>query len=141
VIVKVKKLVPHAIIPEYKSDEAAAFDLHLTEDILVVCGKVQFAKTGLAMQILPGHVGRIYVRSSLSVKGLCLANAVGVIDSDYRGEIMLPVITRHWAALNLKAGDRVAQMIVQECHPMEIIEVDELNNTERGTGGFGSTDE
>lgn len=154
--VKIKKLHPDAIIPKYAKPGDAALDLVAINDPEVdeVTGNTTF-KTGLAIEIPEGYVGLIFPRSSMSNTGMTLANSVGVIDSGYRGEISLKFnLSGAAAVLNManalfhsknslpplyKKGDRVGQLIIIPYPQIQFEEVEELSNTERGEGGFGST--
>lgn len=139
--VKIKKIHPDAILPTYAKPGDAGMDLVATSKKLVdekVFGYIEYG-TGLTMEIPAGHVGLIYPRSSLSKTGLIMANSVGVIDSGYRGEIS--VRFKHIpATIDYKIGDRVAQLIIIPYPTIEFEEVETLSETERGEGGFGSTD-
>lgn len=141
VIVKIKRLTPTAKIPTRGSKEAAGLDLYADgETVVLYPGETKMIHTGIAMEIKPGVFGAIYPRSGLASKyGLRLANCVGVIDSDYRGEIGIPLRNDGGTIKGIKAGERVAQMIIEPYQEAELIEVDELGDTERGAGGFGST--
>jgi len=139
--VKIKKLNPDAIIPSYAKPGDAGMDMVATEvyieDGSLVC------KTGLAMEIPEGHVGLLFPRSSISKYDLSLSNSVGVIDSQYRGEIMFKFKYLHLDTFNpvrqYKKGDRVGQIIIMPYPKIEFNEVQELSESERGNGGFGST--
>lgn len=99
-------------------------------------------RTGIQVEIPQGYFGAVFARSGLSTKqGLRPANCVGVIDSDYRGEIKIPLYNDSGSTREVHCGDRVAQMVILPYAKVELEEVDELDNTERGTGGFGSTGE
>ena len=140
--IHVKKLSPNAILPTYGSAGAAAADLYACLDASVTIGpgETVFIPTGLSMEIPVGCAGLIYARSSLGAKrGLAPANKVGVIDSDYRGEIKV-VLLNHSAVEQVVApGERIAQMIITPVLTPAYEEVTELTDTNRGTGGFGST--
>jgi dUTP pyrophosphatase len=143
--VNIKKLHPNAIIPKYAKSGDAGMDLHITEiEENDRYGNIVY-KTGLAMEIPDGHVGLIYARSSISKTPYMLRNHVGVIDSGYRGEIVLKFIFPSTEAkiryprLTYNVGDRVGQIIIMPYPKIEFNEVQELSETERGTGGFGST--
>lgn len=150
-IVKIK-LLPGGKMPEKKSSGAAAWDCFAREDVIVGNEPV-LIKLGFALGLPPGYHAKIYPRSSIGLKTpLRMANSVGIIDSDYRGEVCFIgecVKTKFeqdgqktvLATFNfvLKSGDRIAQMIVDKNEDMEFVEVEELSKTERGTGGFGST--
>jgi len=136
--IKIKKLHPDAAAPVYAKSGDAAVDLHATEIIRDKYGNYVYL-TGIALEIPMGFVGLLLPRSSVSKTSLALANSVGVIDSGYRGEIMLKY--RHFNNLNpfYKIGDRVGQIMIIPHPKIEFIEVDELSITDRGDGGFGST--
>ncbi len=146
---KVKKLHPAAILPKYATDGAACFDLFALpvndEQVTVRYGDPQVIPTGLSFEIPAGHVMLIFSRSGHGFKAETrLANCVGVIDSDYRGEVMVkltrdPNAETVIAPLCFGHGDRIAQAMVVPYPRVEFIESDALSNTERGTGGFGST--
>lgn len=143
---EVKKLHPDAIIPKYQSVGAAGFDLHALEDVTLYPGNTVAVRTGLAMQIDPGFEVQIRPRSGLSLKTpLRVANSPGTIDCDYRGEVMIILTnidnkTEHpYGAYHIKTGDRIAQGIIARVDQARIVEVQSLNETERGAGGFGST--
>lgn len=138
--VRIKKLHDDAIIPKYQSDEAAGFDLHSVEELVLKKGKRVALKTGLAMQIDKGYELQVRARSGLALKkGIALVNAPGTVDSDYRGEIMVILINLGEEDVHIKVGDRIAQAVLKEVVQAEILEVDELDSTSRGEGGFGST--
>jgi len=142
-IIKIKKLHPDAVIPSYAKSGDAALDLHAVERGKADKYGNMVYKTGLAMQIPDGHVGLIYPRSSISKTKQMLRNHVGVIDSGYRGEIILKFGWFSQAATPdstvYDVGDRVAQLMIVPHPKVEFIEVDELTDTDRGEGGFGST--
>ena len=136
--VKMTKLHPDAVMPSYAKDGDAAMDLYASEVL-----KDQYANyvylTGVAMEIPPGFVGLLFPRSSVSKTSLSLANSVGVIDSGYRGEIMLKYRQTGDPNPIYTSGDRVGQIMIIPYPQIELIEVEQLSNTERGAGGFGST--
>ena len=138
----VKKLTDNAVIPEYATDGSAAFDLVTTETVTVEPNsRVHILPTGLAFAIPKGFYGLVAVRSSVGFKHNCiLPNGVGVIDSDYRGEVKIGLVNQGFKNQTFKAGTRVAQMLILPCPNVKIVETtDELDETERGEGGFGST--
>lgn len=149
-IVRVKKLIPEAVIPRYAKAGDAALDLTATsmtrEGSKVVYG------TGLAFEIPTGHVGLVFPRSSIHKSSLRLSNCVGVIDSGYRGEVMAVFDDKDFQQLisqggtklsslgkSFSVGDRIAQMIIIPFPTIELEEAQELSETERGAGGFGSS--
>lgn len=140
--IKVKLLNKNARVPSYATEGSAAVDLCSAEDgvIRIEPGETRIIHTGIAVQIPQGYAGFVYARSGLSSKhGLAPANKVGVIDSDYRGEIMVSLLNHGREAKNVVQGERVAQLVVSRVEHCEFTECDELDNTKRGTGGFGST--
>jgi len=146
--IKVKKLVPEAIIPQYASVGAACFDLHacmVPEDTsyhMANPGTPAVIRTGLAFEIPEGHVMLIYSRSGHGFKtDIRLANCVGVIDSDYRGEVQVKLTNDNTdgQSVTFRHGDRIAQAMVVPVQQVAFWEVQELSSTDRGEGGFGST--
>ena len=138
----IKKLNENARIPTYGSEFAAGADLYacLDADVTIAPAETLLIHTGLAMQIPEGLVGLIYARSGLaSKKGLAPANKVGVIDSDYRGEIMVALHNHGTIPQTISDGERIAQIVFAPYYAAEFSVVDELDDTSRGTGGFGST--
>ena len=140
--VRLKKLREDAIIPAYGTEFAAGADLYacMDKDITINPGCTEFIHTGIALEIPTGLVGLIYARSGMACKrGLAPANKVGVIDSDYRGEIMVALYNQSNETKVITSGDRIAQMIIQPVTQFEFKEVNKLSETDRGEGGFGST--
>ena len=140
--VKVKKLNDNAILPTYGSANAAGADLYacLDGDVTIEPGDTFIVKTGLAMELPEGYAGLIYARSGLATKrGLAPANKVGVVDSDYRGEIMVSLHNHGKEPQTIAHGERIAQLVVTPYIAADFAIVDDLNETERGEGGFGST--
>ena len=140
--VNIKKLNPEAIVPTYGTDYAAGADLYacLTEVVTVQPGQTYLVKTGIALEIPDGFAGLIYARSGLATKrGLAPANKVGVIDSDYRGEIMVSLHNHSDKPETIEPGERIAQLIITPYVQAVFNEVEELSDTIRGEGGFGST--
>lgn len=142
---KCVKLAPEATLPVYATAGAACFDLHALESAGQLEGpgpkqNTLVVRTGLAFQVPEGHVMLVYSRSGHGFKsGVRLANCVGVIDSDYRGEVMVKLSMDEAGSLEVNAGDRIAQAMIVPLPAVQIIEVSDLDETERGTGGFGST--
>ena len=140
--VNVKKLKPQAVLPTYGSEFAAGADLYacIENDILVFPGETVMIGTGLAMEIPEGYAGLIYARSGLaSKKGLAPANKVGVVDPDYRGEFMVALHNHSKDTQTVEKGERIAQLVITPCIQVAFTEAEELNDTVRGEGGFGST--
>jgi len=138
--IKIKKLHPDAILPTYATEGAACFDLHALHDASPDGHGVTLVRTGLSFEVPPGHVMRIYSRSGHGFKhGVRLSNCVGVIDSDYRGEVMVSLTHDRFSQLNVFSGDRVAQAVIEPIERVTFAEADELSETARGAAGFGST--
>lgn len=139
-MIRVKKLHPSAIIPRYQTPGAACFDLHALEGREVRGLSSWTFRTGLAFEVPAGHVMLVYSRSGHGFKhGIRLANSVGVVDSDYRGEIFVRLTSDGDDAFEIHCGDRIAQAMILPVHQWQLVEVDELSDTQRGTGGLGST--
>ena len=141
--VKYQKLDPRAQAPEYATAGAAAADLHALLDAPMTVAPMQrvLVPTGLAIE-LPGAqtVALVYARSGLSIKhGLCMANGVGVVDSDYRGELKVPMVNLGREAYTIQPGERVAQLCIAPVYTAAFVPAEELGDTQRGEGGFGST--
>ena len=137
---RIGKQIP---FPQYMSSGAAGFDLYacLDESITLNPGETKMIKTGIAIQI-PGSdlVALIYARSGLGIKhGIIPSNCVGVIDSDYRGEVMVGLYNHNQESFTINPGDRIAQMVITPVVQVEILNAVRLDETERGAGGFGST--
>lgn len=140
--VKLKKLNQNAVIPTYGSACSAGADLYACLDtaVTIEAGATLLIKTGLAMEIPQGYAGLIYARSGLaSKKGLAPANKVGVVDADYRGELMVALHNHGQAAAVVEPGERIAQLVITPFLTAQFVETDVLEDTDRGAGGFGST--
>ena len=140
--VRVKCLRPNAVLPTYGSPEAAGADLYacLDQTVVIAPGQTVFVPTGLAMELPVGYAGLVHARSGLASKrGLAPANKVGVIDSDYRGEITVALHNHSSIAQEINPGERIAQLLIMPVLTPGFEAVEELTDTCRGTGGFGST--
>lgn len=140
--VKIKKLNENAKIPTYGSPYSAGADLYacIDNDIAVEPNKTVFIKTGVAIELPIGYVALVYARSGLASKrGLAPANKVGVIDCDYRGEIMVALHNHSTDTQVITKGERIAQMVIAPYITADFEETDTLSATARGEGGFGST--
>ena len=140
--VGIKKLCADAIAPAYGSEYAAGADLYacMEGEVTLEPGETKLIHTGIAMEIPVGYAGLIYARSGLATKrGLAPANKVGVVDSDYRGEIMVALHNHGTSAQTVAPGERIAQMVITPYLTAEFVEKEELTDTVRGEGGFGST--
>ncbi len=139
---RIKKLNENARIPTYGTEFSAGADLYalLENDVTILPRETYLIKTGISLEIPEGYVGLIYPRSGLATKkGLAPANKVGVIDSDYRGEIMVALFNHGKEAQKIENGERVAQIVITPYIQAEFEETDFLTETERNSGGFGST--
>ena len=139
--IKIKKLKDNAVVPTRGSKYAAGADLYSAEnDLYIEDRQTVMIGTGIAMEIPEGYVGLVYARSGLACKeGLAPANKVGVIDSDYRGEIKVALYNQSGQKKLVKNGERIAQIVIAPFLAPEFAEVSELDETDRGEGGFGST--
>ena len=138
--INVKKLQENAKLPTYGSEYAAGADLYAAEGMEIPAGETRFVHTGIAVELPLGTVGLVYARSGLASKqDLAPANKVGVIDCDYRGEIIVALHNHGRETRAVGAGDRIAQFVVTPYLTADFIEADELSETVRGEGGFGST--
>lgn len=142
-IVKVKKISPNAILPTYGSPQSAGADLYALmegDSLLIPAGETALIGTGLTFEIPEGYVGLVYARSGLATKrGLAPANKVGVIDSDYRGELKVALFNQSGKEQTIAAGERIAQLVIAPYLSATFEEADALSDTARGSGGFGST--
>ena len=140
--VRVKKLHPNAQLPTYGSAFAAGADLYacLEEAVTIQPGETFWVPTGIAMEVPVGCAGLVYARSSLGAKrGLAPANKVGVVDSDYRGEVRVVLLNHSKEPQTIQPGERVAQFVITPVLTPTYVEAEELDDTSRGAGGFGST--
>ena len=140
--VNFKKLNADAIKPTYGSEFAAGADLYACEggDVVIKAGETKLIHTGIALEIPEGYAGFIYARSGLASKrGLAPANKVGVVDADYRGEVMVALHNHSGIEQKIAHGERIAQLVVAPFLKVDFEESDTLSDTVRGTGGFGST--
>jgi len=142
IVIKIKRLksgigLP---LPDYETEGASGMDLRasVTEPVLMEPGEIKLIPTGMAISIPPGYEGQIRPRSGLALKhGIGLINSPGTIDSDYRGEIAVIMINWGDKTFTIRHGDRIAQMIIGKIHRADLMEVDNLDSTKRGDGGFG----
>lgn len=139
--VRIQKLLPDAVLPTYGSASAAGADLYACgEAVTIAPGETALVHTGIVMEIPQGLVGLVYARSGLATKrGLAPANKVGVIDSDYRGEIMVALYNQGAVSQTVLPGERVAQLVLTPYVSANFVESETLSDTVRGQGGFGST--
>ena len=140
--VNIKKLDNKAVLPTYGSEYSAGADLYayLDEELVLQSGETKMIHTGIAMEVPIGYAGLIYARSGLASKrGLAPANKVGVVDSDYRGEFMVALHNHSSQPQAVAPGERIAQLVITPVLAVDFNEVNELEETVRGAGGFGST--
>ncbi len=140
---KIKKLSEKAVVPKRATEGSAGVDLYacIDEPVTLNGGGVALIPTGIAISLPSNEYGAfVFARSGLAVKhGIGLLNSVGVIDSDYRGEIKVGVINQFDTPYTIEPGERIAQLVVMPVCPLPTVEVDTLDSTARGEGGFGST--
>lgn len=139
--IPIKRLDPDLPLPERAHRGDAGVDLHCAEDLVIAPGERTLVKTGIALALPLGTVGLIHPRSGLAAKhGLTIVNAPGTVDADYRGELMVCLLnTDKDTPFEITRGMRIAQLVVQRVELPDFVEVDELDETVRGTGGYGST--
>ncbi len=140
--INVKKLNEKAVMPSYGSEFAAGADLYacIESDVTVAPHTTVMIPTGIAIELPVGYGGFIYARSGLASKrNLAPANKVGVVDCDYRGEVKVALHNHGETAQTVAVGERIAQLVVAPYITAEFVEADELSDTVRGAGGFGST--
>ena len=138
--IKIKKLHPQAIIPKYQTTFSAGFDLHALDSHILKATECALISTGLAFEIESSYEVQVRPRSGLALKnGISVLNTPGTIDSDYRGEIKVLLINHSSEDFVIESGDRIAQGVVSRVYQAEFEEVGELTDSQRGTGGFGSS--
>ena len=140
--IEIKKLRENAVIPRYGTSYSAGADLYaaLEKTAAIAPSETRLIPTGLAVAIPEGYAGLIYARSGLASKeGLAPANKVGVVDADYRGEVMVALHNHSTEVRYVECGERIAQLVIAPVYQADFCEVDELSKTDRGDGGFGST--
>jgi dUTP pyrophosphatase len=142
-VLRVKRLDPRAAVPVYQSDLAAGLDLSacLSEPVTIDPGRIALVRTGIAIAVPPGYEAQVRPRSGLASRhGLSMPNTPGTIDADYRGEVIVPVINLGREAFTVTHGMRIAQMVIAPvAHARVEEEMGSLDETKRGSGGFGST--
>lgn len=138
--VRWKKLDPEAQIPEYKTKFAAGMDVRSNEKLILKAAQRAIVGTGLAMAIPVGYEAQVRSRSGLAANnGVVVGNAPGTIDVDYRGELKVILLNLSDKDFEIEKGDRIAQIVIAQCEHVKNLEVEELDDTKRGQGGFGST--
>jgi dUTP pyrophosphatase len=137
---KFVKLRDTAVVPTKGSEKAAGYDIYAAEEAIIRVGSTELIPTGLAIQPPEGFCVKLYARSGLAAKrGLRPANCVGICDEDYTGEYMVALHNDSPSVQYIKAGERIAQMTFEPYYSVNFVEVESLDETERGAGGFGST--
>lgn len=138
--IKIKKLIKEAVIPTQGSEYAAGYDLYSCIDADILSNETVAISTGLAIEIPEGYFGAVFARSGLASKeGLRPANCVGVVDSDYRGEIKVMIHNDSKSDRQIKKNERIAQLVILPYLKIEFEECEKLSDTQRGEGGFGSS--
>ena len=139
--VQIQRLDSDVELPQYARPGDAGLDLRASEDVELAPGKRTMVPTGLAIALPEGYAGFVQPRSGLAAReGLSIVNTPGLIDSGYRGELKIIAInTDNEHTIHIKRGDRIAQLVIQEVPVVHLVEVDELEASERGAAGFGST--
>ncbi len=138
--IKIKKIHPKAIVPKIATKGAACFDLYSCEDFVIGNGHFHRARTGIAMEIPEGYHVEVYNRSGMAARGIIIPNAPGIVDSDYRGEAMVMLYGLFVKGHEIfQIGHRIAQCRLVKNEPTSFTVVSKLSETERGSGGFGST--
>jgi len=135
---QIKRISENAILPYRATEGSVGYDLFSAEDTVIPARGKGMVSTGLIMAIPSQHYGRIAPRSSLAWKNY-IDTGAGVVDSDYRGEVKVILFNHAQDDFNVKLGDKIAQLIIEKVALPQIVEVQEINETERGAGGFGST--
>ena len=139
--IKVKKIHSLAKLPERQTSGSVGYDMCTVEEIYFPPKEVTLVRTGISIELPKGYHAELYTRSSWGTRGLHLANGVGVIDCDYRGELIFAYFNGSAGKLNVAPGIRIGQMVLRKTHILDVEEVDSLDSTEREYGGFGSTGE
>ena len=139
---KIKKLPNFVSMPEYKTQGASAMDLvaAIVDDVIIPAGEIRMIPTGIAIELPHNTEAQVRSRSGLAIKsGIAVVNGIGTIDEDYRGEICVGLINHSKVDFKISRGDRIAQMAIMEVLKPTIVTTDDLSDTERAAGGFGST--
>ncbi len=131
---------PPLELPGYQTDGAAGLDLRADEDCVLAPGERRLVPTGIALELPPGHEGQVRPRSGLAVRhGIGMVNAPGTVDADFRGEVGVALVNLGQQPFSIRRGDRIAQLVVAPVVRVEVTLAEELTETGRGAGGFGST--
>lgn len=138
--IKIQKIHPNALIPEYQTEGSSGFDLHAVEEVMIKPHSVGLVKIGICLSLEVGYELQVRTRSGLALNHqVMVLNSPGTVDNDYRGEIKVILANLSDKDFKVQAGDRIAQGVVQKTYKAEFIECERLDETSRGSGGFGST--
>ncbi|AHN37732.1 dUTP diphosphatase [Helicobacter pylori] len=138
--IKIQKIHPNAIIPKYQTEGSSGFDLHAVEEVMIKPHSVGLVKIGICLSLEVGYELQVRTRSGLALNHqVMVLNSPGTVDNDYRGEIKVILANLSDKDFKVQVGDRIAQGVVQKTYKAEFIECERLDETSRGSGGFGST--
>ncbi|MFP6153344.1 dUTP diphosphatase [Helicobacter pylori] len=138
--IKIQKIHPNALIPKYQTDGSSGFDLHAVEEVTIKPHSVGLVKIGICLSLEVGYELQVRTRSGLALNHqVMVLNSPGTVDNDYRGEIKVILANLSDKDFKVQVGDRIAQGVVQKTYKAEFIECERLDETSRGSGGFGST--
>ncbi len=138
--IKIQKIHPNALIPKYQTDGSSGFDLHAVEEVMIKPHGVGLVKIGICLSLEVGYELQVRTRSGLALNHqVMVLNSPGTVDNDYRGEIKVILANLSDKDFKVQVGDRIAQGVVQKTYKAEFIECERLDETSRGSGGFGST--
>ncbi|GAA7386802.1 dUTP diphosphatase [Helicobacter pylori] len=138
--IKIQKIHPNALIPKYQTDGSSGFDLHAVEEVMIKPHSVGLVKIGICLSLEVGYELQVRTRSGLALNHqVMVLNSPGTVDNDYRGEIKVILANLSDKDFKVQVGDRIAQGVVQKTYKAEFIECEQLDETLRGSGGFGST--
>ncbi len=138
--IKIQKIHPNALIPKYQTEGSSGFDLHAVEEVVIKSHSVGLVKIGICLSLEVGYELQVRTRSGLALNHqVIVLNSPGTVDNDYRGEIKVILANLSDKDFKVQVGDRIAQGVVQKTYKAEFIECERLDETSRGSGGFGST--
>ncbi|UOR34116.1 dUTP diphosphatase [Helicobacter pylori] len=138
--IKIQKIHPNALIPKYQTEGSSGFDLHAVEEVVIKSHSVGLVKIGICLSLEVGYELQVRTRSGLALNHqVVVLNSPGTVDNDYRGEIKVILANLSDKDFKVQVGDRIAQGVVQKTYKAEFIECERLDETSRGSGGFGST--
>ncbi|WP_187894696.1 dUTP diphosphatase [Helicobacter pylori] len=138
--IKIQKIHPNALIPKYQTEGSSGFDLHAVEEVMIKPHSVGLVKIGICLSLEVGYELQVRTRSGLALNHqVMVLNSPGTVDNDYRGEIKVILANLSNKDFKVQVGDRIAQGVVQKTYKAEFIECERLDETSRGSGGFGST--